>query len=616
MRTVYALFVGIDDYPGGRRLRGCVNDARDAESWLRQQSGTLAPVVRTLHDGQASRAAVLAGVRQHLGQGGPEDTALFWFSGHGSEYRTDDPREATGHAQALVCHDSLGPTGQPLLQDSELGALLDEIAARGTHVVAILDCCHAGGATRDSGFAPPGATSRGVDWQPWWQVTAAPREGGGESGPDRARHVLLAACRPHERAHENLIDGRMRGYFSHALLGALDRLGSGAPYGAVHTLAEERVRTRTPFQHPELRGPEDGGFLSGAAVATGPFLLRHTAHGWEVNCGQAHGLRAAGAEFTLLDGPASRKAVVRQVHPESCLVEPEGWQPGETDRHLAHPVTPSAVAFTPAAVTLAGDPGAMQLLSAAMAHVPVLAHGGDGLPLRVDAAGGWARVSGGAGHPVPELPLRSRADADRVVDCLAHLARWHHILDLHNPDPWLSSLVRVTVEETSVGRVTHCADGEIVCGYTLTGREPQVMVRIHNQSHRRLWCVLLDLTDRHACSPHLYEGDFVGPGRAGLARRGEPVWLRLPPGRALVRGAFARDWLKVIVTENELNLAPFRLPAWPPETPEEGERAHREPAVDGLLRLTTPSHRRDAGGPAHDVGRWGTAQVVVRTEVT
>ncbi|MFF5496677.1 caspase family protein [Streptomyces aquilus] len=614
MRTVYALFVGIDDYPGRHRLRGCVNDAREAESWLRRQTGALTPVFKALHDKEASRAAVLAGVERHLGQCGPDDTALFWFSGHGSEYRTDDPREATGWAQALVCQDSLGPDGQPMLQDSELGALLDRIAASGTHVLAVLDCCHAGGATRDLGFGPPGGTGRGVDWQPWWRIPDGPRESG-SAGAETARHVLLAACRPDERAHENAIDGRYRGYFSHALLGALDRLGPAAAYGALHALAEEGVRARTPFQHPQLRGPENGGFLSGDPVSAEPFLLRHTMSGWEVNCGRAHGLRAAGAEFTLLGGHASRKVVVRQVLPESCLVEPDGWQPASQDRHLPHPVTPTALAFTPAAVTLVGDAGAVRLLSAAMAPVPVLALGGEGLPLRVDVAGGWARVSGGAGHPVPDLPLRTRADAERMVDCLAHLARWHHILELHNPDALLSSLVRVTVEGTSVGRVEYSADGEIVCGYTPGGREPQVLVRVHNVSDRQLWCVLLDLTDRYACSPHLYEGEFVAPGRAGTARRGNPVWLRLPPGRALVRGAFARDWLKVIVTENELNLAPFRLPAWPPTDPTAGPR-ESETGGGGLLRLTSPVYRRDAGGPTDSVGRWGTAQVVMRTVVT
>ncbi|GAB2898238.1 hypothetical protein GCM10027074_76690 [Streptomyces deserti] len=73
MRTVYALFVGIDDYPG-RPLRGCVNDVREAEGWLRRQDGLRAEI-RALHDGRATRAAVLAGIEEHLGRGGPDTRA-------------------------------------------------------------------------------------------------------------------------------------------------------------------------------------------------------------------------------------------------------------------------------------------------------------------------------------------------------------------------------------------------------------------------------------------------------------------------------------------------------------------------------------------------------------
>ncbi|MEU0204445.1 MULTISPECIES: caspase family protein [unclassified Streptomyces] len=623
MRTVYALLVGIDDYPG-RPLSGCVNDVRAAESWLRSRSGP--PVrIRTLYDDRATRAAVLAGLEEHLGRSGPGDTALLWFAGHGSQSPTADPGEATGWSQALVCHDSLVPGGQPVLRDTELGALLDRFAARGTHVVAVLDCCHAGGATREDGGVPSGAAVRGVPWQPWWRGTS--REGGGQ-GPEPGRHVLLAACRPQERAYEHFLDGRIRGCFSHALLSALDRLGPTATYGEVHALAEGGVRALSLLQHPELRGPEDGGFLSGEPVPASPFLLRHTPWGWEVNCGAAHGLRSAGAEFALLGDAGARAVVVREVRPESALVDPVGWRPTAEDERLAHAVTPSALAFPPAVVALSGEAVAVRLVAEAVEAVPALALAPDGpssesaeaglLRLRVAAGAGRARVSGGAGHPVPDLPLRSPADAARVADCLAHIARWHHIRDLANPDPLLSSLVRITVEETPVGSLRHAADGEIVCGYAPGGREPQVRVGIHNSSGRDLWAVLLDLTDSYGSSPHLFEGEFIGDGRAGWARRGQPVWLRLPQGRAPVPGAFTRDWLKVIVAEDELNLAPFRLPAWSPAAPS-GARLSPAPAGGdgGLLRLVAAGTEggRDAGGPAYGAGRWGTAQVVVRTEV-
>ncbi|MDT0393225.1 MULTISPECIES: caspase family protein [Streptomyces] len=610
MRTLNALFVGIDDYPVAP-LRGCVNDVREAEAWLRRQ-GHVASDIRRLHDGDATLAAVRAGIEQHLGRSGPGDTALLWFSGHGTEEPTDAPWEGTGRSQALVCHDSLGDGGPPLW-DTELGALLDGIAARGAHVVAVLDCCHSGGATRT------GATVRAVPWRPWWSRTAPGGRDGGSQGPLPRRHTLLAACRPQERAHENVLDGQTRGYFSHALLEALGKLGPSATYGGLHALAGERVRRLTSLQHPELRGGEDRLFLSGGRVPGSPFLLRHTAAGWEVDCGAAHGLRAAGAEFTLLDGDGTPRTVaVREVRTESALVDPVDWRPQPGDRDAVFGVTPSALAFPPAAVSLTGDPGVVRLIEAAVAGAPMLstaATATGGVPLRVDAGPGLARVSGGAGRELPPLPVRSPADADRVVDCLTHLARWQRLRDLVNPDPWLSSLVRITVESTGVGTVRHSADGEIVCSYTADHRPPQVMVGVHNDSDRPLWCVLLDLTDSHASSVGLYDGDFVGAGHTGRARRGQPVWLYLPPGRAVVPGAFTRDWLKVIVAETELNTAPFVLDPWSPGVSPAARTGGEPGAAAGLLRLTAPPGGRDAGGPPQGPGRWGTAQVRLRTEV-
>ncbi|MEV0039022.1 caspase family protein [Streptomyces sp. NPDC050804] len=634
MRTVYALLVGIDDYPR-HPLNGCVNDVEAAEHWLRRQTGFVPEILR-LRDERATKAAVTEGIRHHLGRSGPGDTALLWFSGHGSEETTDDPRSATGTCQALVCHDSLDEGGQPLLQDTELGALLDEIAQDGTHVIAVLDCCHSGGATRE-------ATARGVAWRPWWR-TADPgvSRSAGAPGPVPREHVLLAACRPQEKAHEALIDGLSRGYFSHALLLALDRLGPAATYGALHSLVEERVRSAHHAQHPELRGPEDRLFLYGDAAAGSPFLLRHTTAGWEVNCGYTHGLRAPGAEFTVIGAVGTigqedvrraggaRRVVVREVRAESSLVEPADWRPGADERETVHGVTPSALAFPPAVVTVVGQPDAVRAVSAAVASAPMLSLAGDRTgdrtgewtgewtgdapALLVEAGGGRARVSGGGGHRLDPLPLRSSADADRVADCLTHIARWHQLRDLANPDPWLSSLVRVTVEPL-VGDFRYTVTGEAVCSYTRDGREPQVRVRIHNDWVHPLWCVLLDLADNYESSPELYEGEFVAGGNAGMARRGEPVWLRLPPGRPVVRDAFARDWLKAIVTENELNIAPFRLPAWSPGTSGAARGGIVPAGGGGLLRFVPPRGGRLAGGPAHEVGRWGTASVLVRTEV-
>lgn len=642
MRTVYALFVGIDRYPVDRPLRGCVNDVEAAEDWLVRQP-EVRPAIMRLRDAEATREAVADGIRGHLGGAGPGDTALFWYSGHGSEQPAARPGSSTGLSEALVCHDSLGAGGQPLY-DSELGPMLDEIAARGVHVVAVLDCCHSGGATRGKDRDPErgedeGAT-RGIDWRPWWRPEAV----AGHLSPDPRRavssgafsresgfrdtgagrepgHVLVAACRARELAYEEVIDGVDRGCFSHALLRALDRLGPAATYGAAHALAEEDVRSRRTGQRPGFRGPATGRFLHGETSGTTPFLLRLTTEGWEVNCGAAHGLRAPGGEFALLrPGAAARRAVtVTEVRTESSLVEPVGWWPAPGERDTAHEVTPSALAFSPAEVSVSGTPQELRLVADAVAASPLLTLAALGRPLtgagpalRVKVVDGMAEVCGGAGRRLPLLPLSTPADARRIATCCAHIARWHQLYDLANPDVSLSSRVRVTVAPL-VGDLRHTGTGDVVCEYTADGQEPQVRVRIHNDSPHELWCVLLDLTDGYACSPHLFDGDFIGPGRAGEARQGEPVWLRLPPERELSRGAFTDDVLKVIVAERELDIESFRLPAWTPGLPDRGPES---PGAGAVPLMPVP---KDAGGPSavpsRGTARWGTASVAIRTQV-
>ncbi|OPG01736.1 hypothetical protein B1R27_35690, partial [Streptomyces sp. GKU 895] len=118
-----------------------------------------------------------------LGAAGPGDTALFWFSGHGSERvatGTELLVEATGRSQALVCVD--GP-----LSDKRLGALLDEVAGRGAHVVAVLDCCFSGGATRED-RVPADLTARHAPARPEWPVAR-------DSAPPRGAPAICCSPR-------------------------------------------------------------------------------------------------------------------------------------------------------------------------------------------------------------------------------------------------------------------------------------------------------------------------------------------------------------------------------------------------------------------------------------
>ncbi|MGW1175062.1 caspase family protein [Kitasatospora sp. NPDC002543] len=672
MGNVHALLVGIDDYTalGYDALAGCVNDVTAAEEWLRRRVGERL-VAHRLLDREATVAAVRAGIREHLGQAGPEDTALLWYAGHGAEFdvRTEEEAriEATGRYQALVCADAP-------LADKELAVLLDEVAGTGAHLAAVLDCCFSGGATRRP---PRGPAVRSVTPHPSWYGRVAPPNpapvegapaGGmrdataGGARPERAGHVLLAASRLDQVSHEDWFDGRRHGVFTHALLGALDEAGTGASYREIMAATRCRVQAWGEVQHPTLSpqepgGPADRPFLGGAVRPGSPYLLTHGVDGWEVDCGQVHGLRddegGGATEFTVTggsgggnedggggggesaeegaggSGPRARTVRARRVRARHTLVDPAGWEP---DRGRVYPVAPSALALPPTTVLIEpGAPEAERLLREAVATAgpgggpsPLLRVAGDpaaagDLLLRVDPAGGRAVITRRDGTgTVDPLPLTGPADARTVVDCLEHLTRWYRLQRLSNPGSDLASAVRIEIlpwDDPQAGPILPDGNGEIVRAHEPDAGgwlEPRVTIRLHNRSHRRLWCALFDLTDRYRSHSALYRGDFIGPGRTGHALDGRPVALSLPAGRAVRPGSQGRDWLKLIVAEEELNTVPFHLNAWDP-----GRPAGRGggPASDGVLRFTARGGAGRDLGEGRSTGRWATRTVALRSVV-
>src|SRR5689334_20359608 len=93
-RTLRALLVGIDRYePPVPRLHGCVNDVEAVARLLTRRAADAGDRLElvVLRDQEASRHAVIDAFRSHLGAAGGDDTALFYYSGHGSQERTTVP---------------------------------------------------------------------------------------------------------------------------------------------------------------------------------------------------------------------------------------------------------------------------------------------------------------------------------------------------------------------------------------------------------------------------------------------------------------------------------------------------------------------------------------------
>ncbi|MFI6652855.1 caspase domain-containing protein [Streptomyces sp. NPDC050529] len=674
MTTIHSLLVGIDDYPPlmAPSLGGCLNDIAGVRRLL--DGRTPEPAVHVLLDREATVEAVEHGILDRLGAAGPGDTALLWFSGHGTRQRAhgaDLLIEATGHNQALVCADGLLP-------DKRLRVLLDEVAARGAHVVAVLDCCFSGGATRETVL-----TARYAPFSSAWAITAP--ESARDAVPARpvappagGEVLLLAASRADQPAHEAYFEGRRHGVFTRAVLDVVRDTRAGVTYREVLSAADARVQCSGGLQQPVLFPPGLGGtadtpFLAdGTARRTSAHLLRHGAAGWEVDCGAGHGLRedtpagAAAAEFTAVDeGPAETERIrpgaadtgsvptasgrvltARTVLPDRTLVDPVGWIPAPEQ---VYPVALTALNLPAATVTIdpagpsaAGPAGSLEeALRKALATAgpgggpsPLLHQVSDpreagDLHFRLAIRGSAVHVLRRDGSRfVAPLPLSAPGDARQVADCLTHLTRWHRLRDLTpRPSP-LDGLVRVEIGHwgaPSDRPLVPDGSGEIVCAYAPGDvdhrnepKPPLLSVRLHNRSpDRALWCLLLDLSDGYGSHTALYPGHFIAPGHTGHALDGEPVHFSLPAGQAPVPGAEARDWLKLIVAECELNTVPFHLPAWAARPA--GSRMSGTDDRDGVLRFSQaqpgPYSRDLYGVAARPSGHWTSRTIALRTVV-
>jgi hypothetical protein len=128
---VFALLVGIDDYPGRRSdLRSAVADVDTIDAAL---AGFGVPRGNrvVLRDGQATEAQVGAALRSLVAQGGPSATYVFAYAGH--------VRKLDRDTEALVLADG------GLLRDVELAELVAPAVTQ--RVWFLLASCYSGGFT-------------------------------------------------------------------------------------------------------------------------------------------------------------------------------------------------------------------------------------------------------------------------------------------------------------------------------------------------------------------------------------------------------------------------------------------------------------------------------------
>ena len=540
---LHALLVGIDAYPSPvPRLNGCVNDVTVFADVLRERipAGDLDLLVMT--DAEATRAAVTGHFVDHLGKAGPEDVALFYFSGHGSQQATPQELwtiEPDHRNETVVCVDSRQP-GSWDLADKELAVLVADVATTGCHVLVVLDCCHSGGGTRDADevvrLAPADPRPRPAESFLDGVLTLATRSSwatrdvGSRWSLPTTRHVLLAACRSSEKAKEVTVLGRQRGALSAALESAL--LGSdGRPsYRDVLRMVTAEVTNRVADQHPQLETSDatdlDRPFLGGALPTTPrPLTLSRMPDGWSIDSGAMHGvpepIEGDTTELAVYplagetSGSPLATASVTKVLPDRSLVS----LAPELDPAYVYRAVLTSIPLRPLTVRVVGDDANTAALRAAADNADatlvdlVTGPAANDADLVVEAtSGGFVVTRPGVTRPlVPVVAGEGREE--RTIAAIEHVARWLRLSALTNPGTQLpDGAVRLTVETPS---------GSVGVGGTLTLRyagdtAPQFTVRLANTTPEPLWAALLDLTETYGIFTDAFPAGSIalGPGES------------------------------------------------------------------------------------------------------
>jgi hypothetical protein len=243
-----ALCIGINDYPGeAADLGGCINDANDWRAFFARHRYQ----ARTLLDSQATKAAIVAGIKDVLGSLAKDELGVICYSGHGTWVPDLDGDEPDGRDEALVPWDALGDESK-LLIDDEIKPLLED-RPKGSRVLFITDSCHSGTVFRFMNLGH----GRPVRFLPPAQILKAKRRiAKAKVLAERIRPktnlplpgvIHFAACQDTEYAADAEFKGRPNGAFTYFLLQAFKKGGTfGDIFAAVRTKLPSREFTQRP----------------------------------------------------------------------------------------------------------------------------------------------------------------------------------------------------------------------------------------------------------------------------------------------------------------------------------------------------------------------------------
>lgn len=588
-RNIYALLVGIDQYPSPvPSLRSAINDVRALESYLQNRVLPEYPLnLQVLLNESATRQAIIEGFRNHLCQATSNDVVLFYFGGHGSQERT--PPEllhlvSDGISSTLVCFDSRVEGGWDLA-DRELAELIANVAQNNPHIVIILDCSHSGSGTQNTSqqesvrHAPIDLRQRSLETLNLWTNES------GDIVSRSGRYLLLSSCRENETAKEVNIDGQYRGIFSYYLTNTLQQAQSQLTYRDLYKRVSALVQSRFRDQSPQLEAtfPEDldSLFLDGSIIKRNHITVSYDeSRGWCADVGAVDGVAPSfGDETTLLAifpfdytseqlrqlSQAIGEARVTEVLPQLSRVEisnSENLNPATIYKAVI-----TSLPLPPKGILMTGDADGIELARAALqtigtAQQPSLyfveVTNVEAAEFKLLAREGQYVIA----RPDDERPLAdsiqgyTAVSAQQAIQRLEHMVRWINIAELSSP-------VTIRIRPDAVKMQIYHAGEELMATpirleYRQEGtkqKQPTFQIKLTNTSDEPLYCTVLDLTERYAVNAGLFEtgGIWLNPHEEAWVAEGKPLFASVPNEMWEQGITETKDIFKLIISTAEFD---------------------------------------------------------------
>ena len=353
--TVRAVLVGVSDYLHlDADLRGPRNDVGLMRAALLARGVERDAITMLSEDGETpTRAAILAALDDLAAQSGPGDTALFYFSGHGTQAPDRDGDEMGGLDEIFLPADARGWSGsagavENAITDDDFRAKAQAILATGARLVAVLDACHSA-----TGFRALGGQGVARTLPP--ALLDIPDAVDGGDGPPPAplsgAFAFLYAAQAEERAFEYPLGppedpDSWHGGFTRALAEVLRTVPDLSWHQAMQA-ARAEIRQAAHSQTPDAEGPLLSAPVFGSATPPAP---RVAFAGETLKAGQLAGFRP-GAKLALYadatgDEVVARAEIVAARAQDATLRITEGTAPATGYAERTAPGLPPEVRFS------------------------------------------------------------------------------------------------------------------------------------------------------------------------------------------------------------------------------------------------------------------------------